>query len=113
MARYIKTGVIDHVAKYQPQYTQNSEADYHQSMNIIREADEMFLDLPSQVRQKFENDPAKFLDYVNDPENHEKLHEIGLTNQSKVSPISENTPTPLPNSVEDAPNSAASAENNE
>ena len=45
MARYIKTGVIDHVAKYQPQYTENSEVDYHNSLNIILKADEMFSEL--------------------------------------------------------------------
>ncbi len=76
MARYIKTGVIDHVAKYQPQYLDNTDIDYHQSQNIIIKADAMFSELPSSVRREFSNDPAAFLKFVNDPENHDKLEDF-------------------------------------
>jgi len=76
MARYIKTGVIDHVAKYQPQYLDNTDIDYHQSQNIIIKADGMFSDLPATVRKEFNNNPAEFLEFVNDPDNHEKLKDL-------------------------------------
>lgn len=76
MARYIKTGVIDHVAKYQPQYLENTDIDYHESQNIILKADRMFSELPSSVRREFNNDPAKFLEFVSDEENHEKLADM-------------------------------------
>ncbi len=76
MARYIKTGVIDHVQKYQPQYMDNTDVDYHSSQNIIIKADEMFAELPSPVRKRFNNNPAEFLQFVNDPENHEKLKDL-------------------------------------
>ena len=76
MARYIKTGVIDHVAKYQPQYLDNTETDYHTSQNIIIKADGMFSELPSTVRRQFNNNPAEFLEFVNDPDNHEKLKDL-------------------------------------
>jgi len=79
MKRYIKTGVLDHVAKYQPQYRDNNATDYQESMNIVIKADEMFSELPSQARKHFDNDPAAFLDFVQDPANHHKLHELGLT----------------------------------
>lgn len=79
MARYIKTGVLDHVTKYQPQYTDNTMQDYQQSQNIIIKADLMFSELPSQVRKNFGNDPAAFLDFVSDESNHDKLAEMGLT----------------------------------
>lgn len=92
MARYIKTGVIDHVAKYQPQYTDNSETDYHSSMNIVIKADAMFSELPSTVRKQFNNDPASFLAFVNDEANHSKLAEMGLTNP----PIIPIPPEPAP-----------------
>lgn len=93
MARYIKTGVIDHVQKYQPQYTENNEVDYHESMNVIRKADEMFLELPSSVRKTFHNDPAKFLEFVNDENNIDKLSEMGLTSKTK-SPTGDKTTAP-------------------
>ena len=93
MARYVRTGVLDHVQKYQPQYTENTGMDYHTSMNMIRKADEMFLDLPSQAREQFGNDPAKFMDFVHNPENHGQLAEMGLT-QNQMSPPSDNPPPP-------------------
>lgn len=96
MARYIKTGVIDHVAKYQGQYTDNNETDYHTSQNILIKADAMFAELPATVRKNFDNDPASFLQFVSNEENHSKLQEMGLTN-TPPSPLSDNTPaTDLP-----------------
>ncbi len=87
MARYIKTGVIDHVAKYQPQYLDNNDLDYHQSQNIIIKADAMFAELPSSVRRKFLNNPAEFLKFVSDEKNHEKLADLGLAYPAtKVTP---------------------------
>ncbi len=76
MARYIKTGVIDHVTKYQPQYLDNTDIQYHQSQNIIIKANNMFAELPSTVRRKFNNNPAEFLEFVNDPDNHQKLSDL-------------------------------------
>lgn len=119
MARYIKTGVIDHVNKYQGQYTENRETDYHSALNLINRANSMFLDLPSQVREKFKNDPGAFLDFVENPDNHEKLREMGLTNsQPKTITDNEVSPSPTPSPVgqqantpsETAPASPASAD---
>lgn len=98
MARYIKTGVIDHVARYQPQYTENTMQDYHESLNIIHKANAMFSDLPSAVRKQFDNDPAKFMDFVHNPDNHSKLREMGLT-ETPMSPPSDNPEQPSPLSV--------------
>lgn len=80
MKRYIKTGVIDHVTKYKPQYTENTMQDYQTSQNIIIKADNMFQELPSQVRKQFDNDPGRFLEFVSDEKNHDKLAEMGLNN---------------------------------
>ena len=95
MERYVKTGVLDHVAKHSPQYTENTSTDYHESMNIVLRANEMFSELPSSVRKTFDNDPAKFLDYVQNPENQEKLNEMGLTENQK-SPTGDKTAPPPP-----------------
>jgi len=96
MKRYRKTGIIDHVAKHQGSYGEHDGIDYHSSMNIIRKADEMFLELPSQVRKEFGNDPAEFLDFVDNSANIERLSEMGLTNtpSTPTSTTSESPPDP-------------------
>lgn len=85
MKRYVKTGIIDHVNKYQGQYGDIPALSYHEAMNQVIRADEMFLDLPSQVRKRFDNDPSQFLAYVQDPANADSLHDMGLTT-SRVEP---------------------------
>ena len=103
MKRYIKTGVLDHVAKYQPQYRDNNATDYQESMNIVIKADEMFSELPAQARKHFDNDPAAFLDFVQDPANHDKLHELGLTDAPPPSAPAPAASKPTPSTEETSP----------
>ena len=66
-------------------------------MNIVLKADEMFNDLPSRARRHFDNDPAKFLDFVQDPKNHEQLVDLGLATVQETfgEPQAEKTPPPV------------------
>lgn len=56
--------------------------DYHHAMNITLKAQQMFDDLPAAVRKEMDNDPAKFLDFVSNPENVERMGELGLLNEA-------------------------------
>lgn len=38
--------------------------DYHTALNLVREADSAFLDLPSDIRAAHDNDPGKMLKFV-------------------------------------------------
>jgi len=78
MARYMQTGVIDFVTKHQPHYGDVTALDYTTAMNQIAQAQSMFHELPSSVRNRFENNPAAFLDFVQDPRNAAEAHEMGL-----------------------------------
>ncbi len=79
MERYTKTGIIDHVATYGATYADMpSLGDFHAAMNLVTEAQQMFDDLPAQVRSDFKNDPAEFLDFVTNPENEDAMIEMGL-----------------------------------
>lgn len=79
MARFEKTGRIDHLNKFQGDYSDFSDAtDYHESLNAVMAADEMFMTLPADVRFKFENDPGRFLDFVNNPDNLSEMVDLGL-----------------------------------
>ena len=61
MARYVKTGTLDHVRKYEPVYADVSPGEYHDAMNVIADTKTMFEELPSQLRRQFQNDPEEFL----------------------------------------------------
>lgn len=81
MARFQKTGILDHYTKHAPQYMDIPAIDYHEALNIIATAESMFEELPSEARKKFDNDPEKFLEFVQNPANAEQLADLGLANR--------------------------------
>ena len=54
----------------------------------------MFEELPATIRKKFENDPAKFLDFVNDERNADEMVELGLREGITQSEITSSQPAP-------------------
>lgn len=78
MRRFQKTGAIDHVSRHQPMYGEVSPMDYHESMNIITRAQQMFDDLPSSLRRRFNGDPSELLAFVQNADNAEEAEELGL-----------------------------------
>jgi hypothetical protein len=55
-----------------------SGQDFTAAQMLIANARSMFEKLPSSIRNEFENDPAKFLDFANNPENQDKMVKMGL-----------------------------------
>ncbi len=79
MKKYEKTGMLDHLNQYEGRYGDFIAApDYHTAMNSIRSAGEMFMQIPATIRAKFDNDPAQFLAFVQNPDNREQMVEMGL-----------------------------------
>lgn len=76
---YQRNGIIEHVRTVQGNYGDfTSATDYHDAMNQVVLAQEMFLTLPAKVRKRFGNDPAEFLDFAQNPENEAQMREMGL-----------------------------------
>jgi len=92
MAKWQKTGVIEHANTYQGQYGDFAETpSYQEAMNVVLESQEMFMTLPSSVRRQFDNDPGQFLAFAVDPSNGEKMIEMGLASPSVID-ASDNVP---------------------
>lgn len=62
----------------------STPVDFHEAMNIVIRAQEQFEALPSSVRDKFDNDPAKMLDFVSKKENIEESVKLGLLNREAL-----------------------------
>ena len=82
MAKYQKTGAITHFNKHQQNYGMADGQTFQDAMNLVCEAQEMFNDLPSSIRSRFGNDPAAFLDFVQNEENADEMARMGLIEQS-------------------------------
>jgi phage internal scaffolding protein len=77
--KYAKTGIITHLSKKAGSYADYSKASsYHESMNLVLEAQEQFNELPAELRFRFQNDPYHFLEFVNNPENIPEMQKMGL-----------------------------------
>lgn len=87
MARFQKTGAVSHVKEYGGQYGFAPAVTFHESVEIVRKAQEMFDDLPSKLRKKFDNDPEKFLAFVQDEKNADEMLELGLRERPRKSEI--------------------------
>lgn len=70
MARYKKTGIIDHVRPSAGMFGDFTEVpDFATAQELVIQAEASFMQLPSKVRDRFSNDPGKFLAFFEDPEN--------------------------------------------
>ncbi len=78
MARYVKTGIIDHLSRFGAEYGFASSVSFHEAMNVVSKAEQMFDALPAAVRQRFSSDPGEFLEFVQNPENQEEMIKLGL-----------------------------------
>lgn len=87
MKRYQKTGLFPQHPGSVPRYVSNiGMPDYQDSLNIVMKAESEFAGLNSELRKRFDNDPAKFLAFVNDEANAEELVKLGLREAPKPEP---------------------------
>lgn len=77
--KYDKTGLITHVQKSAAAYGDFSEInEYQESLNIVKNAQKSFSEIPAAIRSQFANNPGQFYEFVTDPKNNERLVEMGL-----------------------------------
>lgn len=89
MARYLKTGLIEAVNKHEPQYGDTTGINFQACMDTVVAAKAMFADMPAKIRNRFDNDPGKFLDFVNNPENIDEGVKLGLLTPRAPAVVSE------------------------
>jgi phage internal scaffolding protein len=107
LAKYQRTGLIDHVNRFNGDYADLSDVpDFQASLDAVISAQEAFLTLPSSVRKQFDNDPAAFLDFVHNPDNRDEMVKMGLAKAPAPKVASEPVVEPPAAPVADVPPSA-------
>lgn len=64
---------------------------YHESLNIVLDAQTKFQQLPSDIRKRFSNNPEELLQFLGDKNNKEEAIKLGLINPPTI-----NTTIPQP-----------------
>lgn len=60
--------------------------DFQEAMLKVTKAQQTFEQLPSKIRKEFDNNPAQFMDFVQNPENLPRMVELGLANAKVETP---------------------------
>lgn len=100
VAKYVRTGFME--SRFEtPMYGDFSGFDdFHSLKQKLNRAQEDFMHLPAVLRKRFDNDPAKLIEFVQDPENEGEAIELGLlpkeAPEEPAEPVSEPEPEPEP-----------------
>lgn len=79
VAKYQKTGLMEHVRKNPGVFADVSRIDDYPGMVAkIRFANESFEQLPANLRTRFQNDPSKLIDFISDSSNREEAIKLGI-----------------------------------
>lgn len=96
MKKYKDHGILPDLIRQDPHYGDFSEvATYQESLNIVILAQEQFNGLSAELRGRFNNDPAKFLEFANDPANAQEMVDRGLATVREQPPQKEEAVAPV------------------
>lgn len=95
MARYRVTGLVSHTTGRAPLYGDYTAiGDFRAVQDQILSANSAFMALSAAVRKRFSNDPAEFVEFCQDPDNHDEAVRLGLISSEEPSDIKPSA-TPL------------------
>jgi len=91
--RFGVTGQLPYGVKV-PAYDDYAEIpmDYHTALNLVLDADQSFLEMPAEVRFRFNNDAGSFLDFVHNPDNYDEAVKLGIVLDTRTPPAGDDSP---------------------
>ena len=97
LKQYSVTGQIRHISAKAAQGAYldlPDEVDYQTALQIVKDGSDAFATLPSKTRERFDNDPTNFLDFMANPANREEAIKLGLaTSRAVPAPIEPQAPS--------------------
>lgn len=73
-----QNGLITHVSKIEAKYGDLTGLDFKRSMDMITNANQMFMELPSSIRKRFRNSVGELIKFMDDPKNRDEAIALGL-----------------------------------
>lgn len=81
MEKYAKSGQMPAINASDQKFEFASSISFTESMQIITDASQTFDGLPARMRQRFGNNPALFLEFVENPANRTEMGAMGLLSE--------------------------------
>lgn len=94
LEKYRRSGILPQTINCTPTYGDYSDIQtYQESLNTVLKAQTLFDALPSTVRERFANDPARLISFVNDPQNADEMVKLGLASKRRLNDENLASPT--------------------
>jgi phage internal scaffolding protein len=78
VAKMTQTGILPPQASPEAYGDFTNASDYHTLLNRLYDAQDTFMELPANVRERFSNDPANLFDFLNNESNRQEAISLGL-----------------------------------
>lgn len=98
LKQYIRTGVLTFTNKHAPQYGDFPAYDLKEALQVVKDANAMFADMPAVLRKRFNNNPEEFLEFIQSPDNRAEAEILGL-----IEPKAQQTAKPAEKAPQGAP----------
>jgi phage internal scaffolding protein len=94
LQKFSITGILPE-APLSPRYGDfTGIGDYHTALNRVLAAQDEFEALPAQIRARFENDPAKLIEFLDDESNRPEAEKLGLVEKVAAEVVEATQVTP-------------------
>lgn len=94
LQKFSITGILPE-APLSPRYGDFSGiSDYHTALNRVIAAQDEFEALPAQIRARFDNDPAKLIEFLDNDANRPEAEELGLVERAAAEVVEAAKVTP-------------------
>lgn len=100
MELFTRTGDASFLQQSNPQYADflHAPVSFHQAQNQVIAARNAFMDLPARLRARFDNDPAQFVNFVEDDKNYDEAVDLGILKKDAFKRIPASSEELLPSS---------------
>lgn len=93
--KYMKTGELPE--QRQMIYADISQfTDLRDALHLVNDAEQLFMELPAEIRRRFDNDPVKLVAFAQDPANNAEAIKLGLAKEVQKAPPQPATTTQPP-----------------
>lgn len=76
--KYVVTGEMPQLQAPPIQGDFTEVMSYQDALNLMIDANKSFMQLPAKVRNRFENDPGKFIDFASNEANRDEMRQMGM-----------------------------------
>ena len=79
--QYDRDGLISHTSKFEAKFGDLSGLDFKAMQDKVIEAVNMFGELPSEIRNRFDNSPAELIRFMDNADNRDEPIKLGLIDE--------------------------------